>query len=325
MLALITGITGQDGFYLTEYLLSLGYDIVGMVRRKSDFVHNNTRLKYLEGDTSKVRLIEGDITDPSSMRRICRYNKFDEVYHLAAQSNVGISWENPMATSKITGLGTLNILDAVLMERPNAKVYFAGSSEQFGNSLTSEHALNEESPMKPESPYAVAKVYGYNISKVYRKSYGLFVACGILFNHESPLRGLDFVTRKITNTLALIKAGKKDILELGNIDAYRDWGYAGDYVKSMHLMLQQEEPDDYVIATGESHSVRYFLEEACDYFDLDVDKVCKINNDLYRPADVRALVGDYSKANKKLGWAPECTLAQLIVKMCQYDRVLSRI
>jgi len=315
--AIITGITGQDGFYLAKYLLDLGYRVIGIQRRTS--TPNDSRLVTLRG-TPNLVLIDGDVTDQSSLQECIRIFNPQEFYHLAAQSHVGLSWQYPTTTCQITGIGTLNCLEAIRREKPDCKFYFAGSSEQFGNSVSKiEGKLNENSPMMPESPYAAAKVFGYNITQVYRRSYDMFTACGILFNHESPLRGEHFVTRKITHALGRIKAGKQSKIKLGNVNAYRDWGFAGDYVKAMHLMLQQDQPDDYVIATGETYSVEHFLKLACKNFDLDFDQVLEIDKSFKRPKDVNVLIGDSSKAEKKLGWKREKSFEGLVNLMCTYD------
>lgn len=331
---IITGITGQDGYYLAHYLLLLGYRVVGIRRRTS--TPNLARLRTLLGSPN-FHIVDGDISDLSSLQDIVRKFQPDEFYHLAAQSHVAMSWKYPITTCELTGLGVLNCLEALRQEKPDAKFYFAGSSEQFGNSGyqkmdvpisiprlgiygdTQINYLNENSVMAPESPYAAAKVFGFNITQVYRRSYDMFACCGILFNHESPLRGEEFVTRKITSNLARVKWGLQEFVELGNMNASRDWGFAGDYVKAMHAMLQLESPDDFVIATGETHSVRKFFGDCCKWFGLDPEKVYRNNPVFNRPKDVEALLGDSSKARKTLNWTPECTFDQLVGKMCQYD------
>jgi len=263
--AIVTGVSGQDGFYLSHYLLSLGYRVVGIKRRTS--TPNLQRLRTLIGSPN-FHIVDGDISDLSSLKDAVRKFKPDELYHLAAQSHVALSWKYPTTTCELTGLGVLNCLEALRQEKPDARFYFAGSSEQFGNSINAEMscALNEDSLMDPESPYAAAKVFGFNISRVYRRSYNMFTACGILFNHESPLRGEEFVTRKITSQLARVKWGLQEYVELGNMDSCRDWGFAGDYVRAMHAMLQLDKPDDFVIATGSTHSVRKFFDACCKWF-----------------------------------------------------------
>jgi GDPmannose 4,6-dehydratase len=320
--AMITGITGQDGFYLAHYLLELGYRVVGLVRRTS--IPTNSRLRTLRGSPN-LHLIHGDITDISSIQKAVKEFKPDELYNLAAQSHVAMAWEYPIATSEITGIGVLNCLEAIKQEKPDCRFYQAGSSEQFGNSIDEawqadgRNWLNEESDMEPESPYAAAKVFGYNMTQVYRKSFDMFATCGILFNHESPLRGEEFVTRKITSNLARVKWGLQEYVELGNMDACRDWGFAGDYVRAMHAMLQHDTPDDFVISTGKTYSVQRFFNDCCNWFELDPQKVYKINPKYMRPNDVEVLLGDSSKAQNVLGWKPQCDFEELVNKMCQYD------
>jgi len=333
--AIISGVGGQDGFYLTHYLLGLGYRVIGVSRRTS--TPNDLRLKILRSSPN-LHLVHGDVTDLSSIQNIVRLFQPDEFYNLAAQSHVALSWEYPITTSEITGLGVLNCLEAIRKEKPDCRFYQAGSSEQFGNSgferqdiplsiprlgIESDgrvaYFLNEDSVMRPESPYAVAKNYAYNMTQVYRRSFDMFTSCGILFNHESPVRGEEFVTRKITRGLARVRWGLQPHVELGNMDACRDWGFAKDYVRGMHAMLQQDTPDDFVIATGETHSVRSFFEKCCGHFELDVNDVYKVNPKFMRPKDVEALLGDSSKAKKVLGWEPECTFDELVRKMCDYD------
>ena len=329
--AIVTGVTGQDGFYLAHYLLSLGYRVVGIDRRTS--LPTDQRLRTLRGSPNFF-MLNGDVTDISSIEHVMNTFNPDEFYHLAAQSHVGLSWQSPISTVDITGVGTLNCLEAIRKSAPKCKFYFAGSSEQFGNSICertyaevdprNRHVpLNEKSTMDPESPYAAAKVFGYNITHVYQRSYNMFASCGILFNHESPMRGEQFVTRKITLGLANIAAGNQKQLKLGNLDACRDWGFAGDYVKAMHAMLQIDNPDDFVIATGETHSVREFLEIACDYFGIpgpnESDQVISDPN-LFRPKDVNVLLGDASKAKKLLDWEPEVSFEKLVQMMCEHDK-----
>jgi GDPmannose 4,6-dehydratase len=335
--ALISGVSGQDGYYLSKYLLDLGYRVVGIVRRTS--TPNDTRLRTLKGTPNFV-LVDGDITDISSIQRLVKTFQPDEFYHLAAQSHVALSWEYPIQTAETTGIGVLNCLEALKQEKPDCRFYFAGSSEQFGNSIQGkfkvfvpglgykglgvrrepgEVLLNEDSLMNPESPYAAAKVFGYNITQVYRRSYDMFASCGILFNHESPLRGENFVTRKITSQLARVKWGLQEYVELGNLNSYRDWGFAGDYVRAMHAMLQHDEPDDFVIATGETYSVQEFVSRACNYFQLDPHKVIKINPKFIRPKDVDVLIGNSEKARQILNWTPKYTFEELVQMMCKYD------
>jgi GDPmannose 4,6-dehydratase len=316
--AIISGAGGQDGFYLTHHLLQLGYRVVGIMRRTS--TPNDTRLRLLRGSPN-LHLVHGDVTDMSSIQKAIKEFQPHEFYALAAQSHVGMSWNYPLATTEITGVGVLNCLEAIRQENPECRFYFAGSSEQFGNPIQEGKVaeLNEDSPMEPESPYAAAKVFGYHITRVYRRSFDMFATCGILFNHESPVRGEEFVTRKITSNLARVKWGLQDYVELGNIDASRDWGFAGDYVRAMHAMLQHDTPDDFVIATGRTNSVKRFFNDCCEWFDLDPEKVYKINPEYMRPKDIEVLLGDSSKAQNTLGWKPECDFNQLVDKMCQYD------
>lgn len=315
---IITGVTGQDGFYLTHYLLGLGYRVVGLVRRTS--LPTDSRLRTLRGSPN-FHLVHGDVTDIASIQVAVRNFKPDEFYHLAAQSHVAMSWEYPLATSEITGMGVLNCLEALRQEVPECKFYFAGSSEQFGNPIQEGKvkALNEDVPMEPESPYAAAKVFGYNTTRVYRRSFDMFATCGILFNHESPVRGEEFVTRKITSNLARVCWGLQEYVELGNMDACRDWGFAGDYVRAMHAMLQHDTPDDFVIATGKTYSVKKFFDGCCDWFGLDPEKVYRVNPKFMRPKDVEVLLGDSSKAREALNWEPTCDFDSLVDKMCRYD------
>jgi GDPmannose 4,6-dehydratase len=294
--ALITGITGQDGAYLAKFLLEKGYIVYGTYRRVS--TPNFWRLQYLN-IFDKVHLIPADLLDQASIIEAIKLSDPDEVYNLAAQSFVGASFEQPIATGEVTGLGTTRILEAIRFINPEIKVYQASTSEIYGNSYNGK-PLNENDIFKPASPYAAAKLYSYWITKIYREAYGIFACNGILFNHESPLRGLEFVTRKISNAVAKIALGLEKELRLGNIKAKRDWGYAPEYVESMWLMMQQKEPDDYVIATGEAHSVEEFVEKAFDIVGLDWHKYVKIDKRFFRPLDVNIIVGDYSKAKRKL-------------------------
>lgn len=312
--ALITGITGQDGSHLAEWLLEQGYHVCGLVRRTSTV--NFGRISHFQDD---VELIPGDMTDQTSLQEALRLAQPDEVYNLAAQSFVGTSWTQPTLTGNVTALGVTRILDAIRHVKPEAKFYQAGSSEMFGK--VREVPQKESTPFYPRSPYGVAKVYAHWITVNYRESYDMFACNGILFNHEGPRRGIEFVTRKITYNAARIKLGQqKEKLHLGNPDARRDWGYAGDYVRAMHLMLQQDSPDDYVICTGETHSVREFVETAFDILGLDVEEHAVFNDPRYhRPAEVDLLVGDYSKAGAKLGWEPQVSFRQLIEMMVEAD------
>jgi len=313
--ALITGITGQDGAYLAKFLLEKGYEVYGTYRRVSS--PNFWRLQYLE-IFDKVNLIPVDLADTSSILEAIKISEPDEVYHLAAQSFVGASFETPIATGNISGLAVARILEVIRQVNPEIKFYQASTSELYGNSR-GEGLLNEETPFKPASPYAAAKLYGYWITRIYREAYEIFAVNGILFNHESPLRGLEFVTRKISNAVAKIALGLEKELRLGNLEAKRDWGYAPEYVESMRLMLQQNEPDDYVIATGEAHSIKEFCEIAFDTAGLDWQEYVKVDKRFMRPLDVNYLCGDYSKAKKKLGWEPRTKFKQLVKIMVKED------
>lgn len=336
MKALITGITGQDGSYLAELLIEKGYEVHGIIRRASTF--NTARIDHLYKDPhvmgTKLFLHYGDLSDGSNLDRLLEKIKPDEIYHLGAQSHVRVSFDIPEYTGNVTGLGTLRLLDAIRETNIKTKFYQASSSEMFGKAH--EIPLTESSPFHPRSPYGVAKVYAYWITKNYRESYGLFAANGILFNHESPRRGETFVTRKITRGLARIKLGLEKKLYLGNLDAKRDWGYAKDYVLGMWLILQQNQPDDYILATNESHSVREFVEQAAKYFNYEIiwqgsgidekgiDKktgkiLIEIDPKYFRPAEVDILQGDYSKAKNKLGWRPNITFSELVKLMCEED------
>ena len=313
--ALITGITGQDGAYLAKFLLEKEYEVYGTYRRLSS--PNFWRLQYL-GIFDEVNLIPIDLSDTSSILEAIKISEPDEVYHLAAQSFVGASFETPIATGDVSGLAVTRILEVIRQVNPEIKFYQASTSELYGNSR-SEGLLNEETPFKPASPYAAAKLYGYWITRIYREAYGIFAVNGILFNHESPLRGLEFVTRKISNAVAKIALGLEKELRLGNLEAKRDWGYAPEYVESMWLMLQQDEPDDYVIATGEAHSVKEFCEIAFNIVGLDLQEYVKVDKRFMRPLDVNYLCGDYSKAKKKLGWEPRTKFKQLVEIMVKED------
>lgn len=314
MKAMITGITGQDGAYLARFLLEKGYDVYGVYRRAS--TPNFWRLQYLD-IFNEVKLIPADLIDTSSLIEALKYADFDEVYHLAAQSYVGASFEQPMGTGEITGIGVTRILEALRHVNPEIKFYQASTSELYGDGHSS--ALNENSTFKPSSPYSAAKLYGYWITKIYREGYKIFACNGILFNHESPLRGLEFVTRKISNTVAKISLGLESELRVGNMEAKRDWGYAPDYVKSMWLMLQQKEPDDYVIATNETHSVKEFIENAFNIVGLNWQDHVIIDNKFFRPLDVNFLQGDYSKAKNKLNWEPSVKFKELVKRMAEED------
>jgi len=312
--ALITGITGQDGAYLAKFLLDKGYEIYGIYRRLS--TPNFWRLQSLD-IFEKVDLIPADLVDSASMVEAIKISKPDEIYHLAAQSFVGASFEQPIGTGEITGLGVTRALEAMRQVNPKIKFYQASTSELFGETPSSPQS--EDTPFCPRSPYSAAKLYGYWITRMYREAYGLFACNGILFNHESPLRGLEFVTRKISNGVAKIKLGIAKELHLGNMEAKRDWGYAPEYVESMWLMLQQDEPGDYVIATNEMHSVEEFVKAAFGAVDLDWQKYVKVDKRFFRPLDVNMLKGDYARAKKKLGWEPKVKFDKLVEIMVKSD------
>jgi GDPmannose 4,6-dehydratase len=310
--ALITGVTGQDGAYLIRFLLNKGYKVYGTYRRLS--TPNFWRLQYL-GVFEHIDLLPVDLLDSFSITEAIKAAKPDEIYNLAAQSYVGASFEQPLASAEITGLGVVKFLEAIRNFAPDVKFYQASTSEMFGDNQYKEQS--EETPFAPSSPYAAAKLYAHNMVKIYRKGYGLFACNGILFNHESPLRGLEFVTRKITNAVAKISLGLEDCIELGNIDSNRDWGYAPEYVEAMWLMLQQENPDDYVIATNETHSIREFLLTVFNLAGLDWKKYVKIDERFLRPLDVHFLKGNFQKSLNKLGWEPQTkfnTLAEIMLK-----------
>jgi len=313
--ALITGITGQDGSYLAEFLLEKEYEVIGMVRRTSTV--NFSRIQHFQ---DRITLASGDLLDQGSLINILQEYKLDEVYNLAAQSFVPASWKQPVFTGDVTALGVTRMLEAIRTVDRNVRFYQASSSEMFGK--VREVPQSETTPFYPRSPYGVAKVYGHWITVNYRESYDLHTTSGILFNHESPRRGLEFVTRKVTYGVAKIKLGLADELRLGNLDARRDWGYAGDYVRAMWLMLQQPEPDDYVVATGETHSIRELCEEAFGYVDLDWEKYVKQDPRFMRPAEVDLLVGDPSKAGRVLGWEPNVTFGELVRLMMDSDLAL---
>ena len=317
--ALITGITGQDGSYLTELLLEKNYEVHGIIRRSSSF--NTGRIDHLFNNpdigNKKLFLHFGDLADSSSISRLLEKIKPDEIYNLGAQSHVKVSFDIPEYTSDIDATGTCRILDAIHDTHIKTKFYQASSSEMYGK--VQAIPQNENTPFYPRSPYACAKLYSHWLTVNFRESYGLFACSGILFNHESPRRGQTFVTRKITHTLAEILAKKTDKLFLGNLEAKRDWGFAGDYVEAMWLMLQQDQPDDYVIATGETYSVKDFLEEAFGYVNLDWKKYVEISEKYFRPAEVDLLIGDASKAKEKLGWKPKVNFKQLVKMMVDED------
>jgi GDPmannose 4,6-dehydratase len=310
--ALITGITGQDGSYLAELLLSKGYEVHGMVRRSSS--ENFERIEHLH---QHVRLHQGDLLDQYSLSSMLEQSEPDEVYNLAAQSFVPTSWSQPVLTGEFTALGVTKMLEAIRHTRPQTRFYQASSSEMFGK--VREVPQTEATPFYPRSPYGVAKVYGHHITVNYRESYGLYAASGILFNHESPRRGLEFVSRKISDGVARIKTGKANELRLGTLDAKRDWGYAGDYVEAMWLMLQQPRPDDYVIATNETHTVRDLCEIAFGHVGLDWEKYVLQDAAFVRPAEVDLLIGDPTKARTVLGWRPRVSFADLVKMMVDAD------
>lgn len=314
--ALITGVTGQDGAYLSKLLLDKGYEVHGLVRRSSTADVNDVRLRWL-GIADKVKLVDGNLRDLSGLIRTLREVRPDEVYNLAAQSFVKSSWQQPILTGEVTGLGVTNILEAIRLECPQVRFYQASSSEMYG--LIQEEMQSETTPFYPRSPYAVAKLYGHWLTVNYRESYGLHASSGILFNHESPLRGIEFVTRKVTDGVARIKLGLKTELRLGNIDAKRDWGHSRDYVEAMWLMLQQETPDDYVVATGKTTTVRDMCRIAFEHAGLSMDDHLVIDPDLFRPAEVDVLLGNPEKALKKLGWRATTTLEDMIVEMVEAD------
>jgi GDPmannose 4,6-dehydratase len=313
--ALITGITGQDGSYLADLLLEKGYRVIGMVRRTSTV--NFDRISHIQ---DKIVLAQGDLLDQVSLVDVMKEYRPDEIYNLAAQSFVPTSWRQPVLTGEFTALGVTRMLDAMRMVVPEGRFYQASSSEMFGK--VRDVPQTERTPFYPRSPYGVAKVYGHWITVNYRESYDLFACSGILFNHESPRRGLEFVTRKVTLGAARIKLGLAEELPMGNLEAQRDWGFAGDYVRAMWLMLQQDEPEDFVVATGKTHSVRELLDVAFGYLSLDPADYVRVDERFIRPADVDRLVGDATKAREKLGWVPEVTFEELISMMIKHDLAL---
>jgi GDPmannose 4,6-dehydratase len=310
--ALITGITGQDGSYLAELLLDKGYEVHGMVRRSS--TENFERITHL---VDRIGLVQADLLDPTSLVEAVEETRPTELYNLGAQSFVPTSWKQPVLTAEFTAVGVTRMLEAIRRVDPNIRFYQASSSEMFGK--VREVPQNEQTPFYPRSPYGVAKVYGHFITVNYRESYGLFAVSGILFNHESPRRGLEFVTRKVTDGVGRIKLGLADELRLGNLEAKRDWGYAGDYVEAMWLMLQADEPEDYVIATGEEHSVREFVDIAFEHAGLDPERHVVVDPEFLRPAEIDHLVGDSTKAREKLGWEPKVSFRELVEMMVDAD------
>ncbi|WP_369062379.1 GDP-mannose 4,6-dehydratase [Caulobacter sp. 73W] len=314
--ALITGVTGQDGAYLAELLLNKGYEVYGMVRRSASPEAMLERLRWI-GVADRVNLVLGDLLDLGSLTRVVRDVQPDEIYNLAAQSFVGASWDQPHLTGSVTALGVTNILEVLRYEAPKARFYQASSSEMYGR--VQEPIQSETTPFYPRSPYAVAKMYGHWLTVNYRESYGLHASCGILFNHESPLRGLEFVTRKVTDAVAQIKLGKATKVELGNLDAKRDWGHARDYVDAMWRILQQDEPDDYVIATGRTVTVREMCDIAFKAAGLNYEDHVVVSEKFFRPAEVDILLGDPAKAKRVFGWEPTTTLEQMMTEMVEAD------
>ena len=310
--ALITGITGQDGSYLAEFLLEKGYEVFGLVRRSSTITFE--RIDHIQ---NQMTLLPGDLLDENSLHEAIRASRPDEIYNLAAQSFVQTSWNQPVVTGEFTALGVTRILEPMRHLAPEARFYQASSSEMFGNAV--EVPQNENTPFQPRSPYGVAKVYGHHIAINYRESYNMFVVSGILFNHESPRRGLEFVTRKITDGVARIKRGLQDKLALGNLDAERDWGYAGDDVQAMWMMLHADEPDDFVIAAEQTHSVREFARLAFEVVDLNYEDHVVIDERFVRPAEINQLVGDCTRAREKLGWSATVELPELVKMMVEAD------
>jgi len=312
--ALITGIAGQDGSYLAEHLLTLGYEVHGIVRRNSTSEHQESRIDHV---SDQINTHYGDLLDYSSISGLVNQIKPDEIYNLGAQSHVRISFEIPEFTGNVNALGVLNVLSAIKEHSPESKMYQASSSEMFGDSVDDDMFQRETTPMHPVSPYGCAKLYGYHITRNYRKAYGLFAANGILFNHESPRRGSNFVTSKVVKTACEIKVGKKDRLELGNMDSSRDWGHSKDYVRAMVKILEQDEPQDFVIATGQTHTVRDLVNLVFDKLDLEVEKYVFQNPKFLRPSELPYLKGDSSKARKALDWRPEISFEQLVDEMVE--------
>ena len=314
--ALITGVTGQDGAYLSQLLLEQGYEVYGLLRRSASADVIDGRLRWL-GIAGQIRMLDGDLLDLSSVLRILREVKPDEVYNLGAQSFVKTSWTQPILTGQVTAMGVGIMLEAVRLEVPDARFYQASSSEMYG--LIQEPKQSETTPFYPRSPYAVAKLYGHWMTVNYRESFGLHASSGILFNHESPLRGIEFVTRKVTDGAARVKLGLAQTLPMGNLDASRDWGHARDYVRAMHLMLQQEVADDYVVATGRTTSIRDMCALAFRHVGLNYEDHVKIDPAFLRPAEVEVLLGNPAKAEAKLGWKPEISLEEMIAEMVEAD------
>ncbi len=314
--ALITGVTGQDGAYLTKFLLERGYRVIGAVRRSASSDVVGSRLRWL-GVSEQIEIVDADLLDLSSLIRVMQMSKPDEVYNLAAQSFVATSWQQPTLTGTVTGIGAVNVLEALRFAAPKARFYQASSSEMFGR--VCEPIQSERTPFYPRSPYACAKLYAHTMTINYRESFGLHASCGILFNHESPLRGIEFVTRRITDGVARIRLGLARELRLGNLEAERDWGHAQDYVQAMWTMLQQDTPDDYVIATGTSITVRDFCRLAFAQVSLEAEEFVSIGNDLLRPAEVDTLRGDARKARDMFGWVPSTTVQDMVAEMVDAD------
>jgi len=313
--AFITGITGQDGSYLTEHLLNLGYEVYGLVRRNSVTEHQQSRLENL---MTNVHLNYGDMLDQSSIDKLLKRVNPDEIYNLAAQSHVRVSFEIPQFTVQTNALGVLNLLESAKLHCPDAKIYQASSSEMFGNSRDSDDMQRETTPMHPVSPYGCAKLFSYSLIRNYRKAFNLFASNGILFNHESPRRGANFVTTKIIKNAVLISKGKAKILELGNLDSKRDWGHSKDYVRAMHLILNHNEPDDFVISTGETNSIRDLCKIVFSKLNLNYEEYVKVNPKFVRPHELSYLCGDYSKSKKILGWKPKYSFENLIDEMLEH-------
>jgi GDPmannose 4,6-dehydratase len=312
----ITGVTGQDGAYLSQFMLEKGYRVVGMIRRSASSDMVGERLRWL-GILNEVELVDGNLIDLSSLIRLLQTYRPDEIYNLGAQSFVAASWNQPLLTGEVTGIGAANVLEAMRIVCPQARFYQASSSEMFGR--IQEPQQNERTPFYPRSPYAVAKLYAHWMTVNHRESFGLHASSGVLFNHESPLRGIEFVTRKITDGVARIKLGLAKELPLGNLDAKRDWGHARDYVRAMWLMLQQDSPDDYVVATGRSTTIREFCRLAFNHADLDFENHVVTRSDLLRPAEVDVLLGDARKAQETLDWRPTVTLEEMVAEMVDSD------
>lgn len=318
--AIITGVSGQDGFWLTKLLLSKGYTVVGIKRRKASPTAGDLRIAKM-ADLAAGRLIirDGDITDLASILQLVQEYQPDEFYHLAAMSQVHKSWIFPATTESVNSVGTYNCLEAVRLGKRDCRFYFAGSSEQFGNATDGTTLIDEDTPMNPVSPYAATKVYGYNLCNVYKNSYNMFIVANILMNHESELRGEEFVTRKITSGLARVRHGKQQKIQLGNMQAKRDWGYAPEFMEACWFTMQQPEPQNFVIATGKTHSVQEFFDLSCQYFKLNPTEVLEISESMIRPHELNTLVGNSRRAQRVLGWKPQLSFKDLVYRMCKYD------